>query len=554
MREVFLAKKGDIEGCLDFLHEMVDSKKIDKREKTRALLMAEEVLVRLDQASDEGSRIRISISKRHGNLKISLSSKGHAFDLYGGEFFEDMTSAHLDIEGMSGSTEEEIRAILLRSFQNKIKYTHKAHENRVQITISKSRYRMLCLTMTGMVLGILTGVLIHAFLPEATADWINDNILTTVTTMFMNSLKIIIAPVVFLSIATSVSGFGNMSELGRIGAKTMSFYFLTSVLALGVGTGMYFIFQTGDPALVSQVGDATQLAEAANGTSTSLLSTFINIVPSNFVKPFFESDMLQIIFLAIVFGLAVSLIGEKGKATRNILESLNEVFMKITMIFMVIIPLATFCSMCSMVLSVGAKAMVSVLTIAGAATLSVLVMIPVYLLLLALFVRVNPFRVFKKYLPTMLQVFSMSSSNASIPLNMRTCREELGIHPRVYSLTIPLGATINMDGSCILLVFLSLSFCSVFGVPITLGRLMMILVITLLLSIGTPGIPNAGLISLALLVEQVSIPLASVTLVMGIYPVLSMFSTANNCLGDVVGTLCVARSEGLVDMDVLKKK
>ena len=509
--------------------------------------MAEEVLVRLDHDAEEGAEICLQIRSHYGNTQIVMSVRGPRIDLFDSSFFEDATDAHFDIDGMSGATEEEIRGVLIRSFRDQMKFSYRGNENCVQITIARSRYRMLVLTMAGLVLGILCGILFRSILSAAACEWIDKNIMETITTVFMNSLKIIIAPVVFLSIITSVSGFGNMSQLGRLGVKTMGFYLMTSVLALAIGTGIFFLLQTGDPILATDLGDVTQIAEASRTTSTSLLSTLVGIVPDNLLKPFIESSLLQIIFLAIIIGLAMGFVGEKANPVKKIVDSLNDIFTKVTEMFIKLIPIATFCSLCSMVLSIGADSMVSVLKIVGGTVFAILLMIPVYSILLMIFGRMNPITVLKKYFPTMVQVFSLNSSNASVPLNMKACKDDLGVHPRVYSLTIPLGATINMDATCVALVFISLSFCNVFGMEITLSKLFTILIITLLLSLGMPGVPNAGVVALAMLVEQVAIPVEAVSLVMGIWPIIGMFSTANNCLGDIVGTLCVGKSEGLVN-------
>ena len=551
MKKTLKAKKGDISECLDFIHEIIDGQKLDKSEKNRALLAAEEALVKLDQATPEGKSIHITITRRYGRTNLTMTARGDEFDLYANEFFEDMTAAKVDLEDMTAGTEEEIRSLLLRSFEDKISYSANKGVNKIRISIAKSRYQSLFRTLTGMVAGLLFGVLFSAILPEAANSWINDNVLNTITTIFMNMLKIVIGPVVFFSIATSVSGFGNMSELGRVGAKTLGFYTLTSVIAISIGVAIHTLIPTGDPNLATQITeDVSQITDAAGQTSTSVLDTLINIVPNNLFRPFLEADMLQVIFLAVICGLAVSILGKRTQLLSNLFDNCNELFMKITTMFMKLIPLATFCSMCSMVLTTGARSFISVLSIVGGFLLCVMIMICVYLVLLLVFARVNPFRVMKKYFPTMVQVFSICSSNAAIPINMNSCRNDLGIHPRIYSLTIPLGATLNMDGCNIALSFFGLSFCHIFGIPVTMDLLLPLVLMILLLSMGAPGIPNSGLILLTMVLAQIHVPVAAISLVMGIWPIEDMFGTANNCLGDVVGTFVVAKSEGLVDMEV----
>ncbi len=211
-------------------------------------------------------------------------------------------------------------------------------------------------------------------------------------------------------------------------------------------------------------------------------------------------------------------------------------------------PVAIFCSITSTILKMGMETLVSVLTIFGTYLFALACMIAVYCLLILLKGRLSPVPLLRKYAPIMLQVFSMSSSNASIPINMEVCGKKLGIGWKVYSLSIPLGATINMDGTCINLAVFSLAIAKAYGVEITGSAIFSLVITIFVLSMGAPGIPGVGLICLSVLLTQIGIPVEAVGLVMGIDSLVGMFNTMINCLGDVSITTIVAKSEGLIDI------
>ena len=262
--------------------------------------------------------------------------------------------------------------------------------------------------------------------------------------------------------------------------------------------------------------------------------------------------MLQLIFMAILSGIAISLIGSLAKILVDFIRACNELFIKITSIIIKVMPLAIFCSITEMMLKIGLGTIMSVLGIVGVILLGFIAMMLVYFIMLIIFGRVNPLLFLKKYGNTMLQVFALNSSNAAIPINMDICDKELGIAPKVYSLSIPLGATVNMDGTCIKLGIYSLALAGMYGIEISGSMLFSLIISIFVLSVGTPGIPGSGIISLSILLAAIGVPIEAVGIVMGVDSIMGMFSAMSNCLGDVVATTIVARSEGLLDMSAWK--
>ena len=517
--------------------------------------MTEEALVHLFERTDKDTLVKLSIRKAFGNVSIDLTAKGQEFDFINTELLNEAFGMSLAEEDLGERTEDSIRQLVLKSFADKLKYRHSKGVNHVRIEAVRSQYALLYMTLAGLFGGLIFGLILK-FLPGGMADNINKNVFSLVTTVFMNGLQTVVTPVVFFSIATSIAGFGDISEIGKIGGKVMISYILTSVVAILLGIGLFFVFHPGDPSIAQGITGTDMVVSAediAAMQSVSIRDTLLNLVPSNIVKPFLESNMLQVIVIAIFCGIGTGMIGRFSTIIKDMFEALNELFQKITVILVQLIPIVTFCSMASMMIAVGGDAVVSVLGIAGLVLLGLFAMMIVYSVLIVIFTGANPIRFYKEYGPTMLQVFSLSSSNAAIPLNMKACGEKLGISPKVYSFSIPLGATINMNGACIMLSVFALSLARIYGVTISGSMLVMMCVTIILLSMGAPGIPGMGIILLAVILTQFGIPIVGVSLVMGINSLLDMSVTAVNCLGDVVTTFIVAKSEGLMDAKVFGK-
>ena len=359
----------------------------------------------------------------------------------------------------------------------------------------------------------------------------------------------VVAPVVFFSIISCIVQFSDLSDLGRIGIKILALYILTTFISVAVGFGAFFLFKPGNADLAEGL-----MADVSSITSQtmdiSVKETIVNIVPSNFTAPFLNSNMMQLIFLAVLFGIATGLIGKYSAMLTDFFQALNDLFLQVTTMIIKVMPVAVFCSIASMMISLGINSILSVMGMFGTFLFGLVCMIIVYCLMMLLFVRLNPIPLLRKYASVMLQVFSMSSSNASIPINMEVCEKKLGISAKVFSLSIPLGATLNMDGTCINLAVFSLALAKTYGISVTGGMLLSMVGSIVVLSMGAPGIPGVGVICLSVLLAQMNVPLEAIGLIMGINPLIGMFNTVNNCLGDVAVTSIVAKSEGEMDLNV----
>lgn len=557
--KTFPADMSGLDGSLEFVRQQLKAMGVGKKEVASAMLATEESLIGLighaGAASGDGAgassapTVSVSVSKWLGNVSIRLSARGEHFDLT----VDTPFGLRLALDDAGFDAEAAIRNTILRSFGDKLQYKCRGGVNTVRILVKKSERKQLYLTLGALLLAIVLGFLFKLVLPLDVQAGLDGYVLTPVKTMFLNALKMIVAPVVFFSIVSCVSQFGNFSEFGKMGAKTLGFYMTTTFIAILVGGGIFALLHPGDPSLMASVQGAAGESAAAvdgSGASVSILDTIVDIVPANFIQPFLDSNMMQIIFIAVLCGVAVGAIGSYSEPLKNFFEACNTLFLKVTTIIVAVIPLAVFCSMTSLVMTTGVGTLTALLSLVGTFVLGLACMIALYCLILTLVGRLNPLTFLRKYAPTMLTCFTLSSSSASMPFNLRACQDTLGVSPKVCSFSIPLGATVNMDGTCIYLAVASLFLARVYGIELGGADLFMMFFSIFLLSVGAPGIPGSALVCLSVLLVQVGIPVEAVSLIMGIDPFFSMLRAMSNCTGDVVASVVVAKSEKMFDAEV----
>lgn len=540
------ADKEGIGAALTHIDQILSGYGLKRKDVIRKMLAAEEVMTVLLDHAEKAREIRLSIRRLLGDITIEISVAGEEFPFEQSLHF----GVDLDTEELGSDAELTIRNTILRSVVEDLKYRHRSGMNSVRITVVKNRRAMLYKTLGAMALAILLGGFLRILAPAELHSALNENLLIPIKTMFMNALKMVVAPVVFFSIVSCVGQFGDLTEMGKIGGRVIGLYMVTTVIATAVGVGMFFLFRPGDPASLAAAGAEAYTAQQMD---ISLIDTLVGIVPGNFIKPFLEANMLQLIFLAVLCGIAVGMIGKYSRLLSDLFTAFNDLFLKITVLLVRFMPLAAFCSILSMMLQTGAQTLLSILSIFAVFLLGLVVMMTVYCLMMLLISRLNPVPFLKKYTSTMLQVFSVASSNAALPLNIDACKK-LGISPKVYSLALPLGATINMDGTCIYLSVVALSLARIYGVEIPPAALLSVVVSIIVLSIGAPGVPGSGLICLSVLLTQLGVPVEAVGLVMGIDPLVGMLRCMSNCLGDVAVSCIVAGQEDLLDMDTYKRE
>lgn len=522
--------KKNLKEILDFINSEIKKHKLKKSEENRASLMAEETLMTLIEHTS-GDTIKIITSYLSGTFKIKLISKGEAFD------------------PLSVSGDDPMKEALMKSFAEDIHTRYHKNTNIITITAYKSRYMLLYKLAIWGLAGLLISLLLKTFASAELCKWISEEIMDSGQTLFMNCLNMLIPPLVFFSIASAIMGFGNISQLGRIGGKLMGIYMMTTLCATFFGFAMVEIFKPYNYGVASLSLDASLEA----GVGLSFKDSLLNIVPDNFIKAFLNGDTMQIIFLAIFLGVAVAAVGNKAKPVQDFINAGNEVFLKMTNSLVSLIPVLIFCIVSKSVLSSrsGSGAVMAKPIAIGIAIYlgTVVVMIIFYHLLLRFAGGLKPLVFSKKYLPYMPQIIGTGSSSALIPFNMKFC-DDIGIDKKVYALSIPLGATVNMDGTTIYMAVFGLILARLYGLPINLPVYFTMAFTIFMLSAGAPPVMGSSIICLSALLRTLGLPVSeAITMVLGIEVIAGLVRTANNAICDIVGSLIVAKQERLLNQD-----
>ncbi|USD68080.1 dicarboxylate/amino acid:cation symporter [Vibrio sp. SCSIO 43136] len=396
----------------------------------------------------------------------------------------------------------------------------------------------------GMVLGIFTGFAIRTLFAENgfVDAYIVNGLLDVGGQIFIASLKMLVVPLVFVSLVCGTSSLKDITTLGRLGGKTLSFYLITTAVAITLALTMGTVFQPGAGA------DLTAASSFQSATAPSLGEVIVGMFPTNPISAMAEGKTLQVIVFAVLFGIAISAAGKPGERIAAIFEDLNEVIMKLVALLMNLAPYGVFCLMAKLFTGLGLDAIVNLAEyfVVLAATLMIHGLIT-YSILLKVFTGLNPIVFLRKMEDAIMFAFSTASSNATIPVTLETVKNRLGVKNRVASFTVPLGATVNMDGTAIMQGVATAFIAQAFNIDLTMGDYLTVIFTATLASIGTAGVPGVGLVMLAMVLGQVGLPLEGIALIMGVDRLLDMIRTAVNITGDSAVSVIVAKSEGDLD-------
>ncbi len=400
--------------------------------------------------------------------------------------------------------------------------------------------------MLAMGLGALLGIAINLFFKDSALvdQFVTGGILHVIGAIFVAALKMLVVPLVFVSLLGGVTALGDISALGRIGFKAVSLYLLTTAIAISLALGLAVMINPGEG-----VNAVSETASFSAKEAPPLSQVIIDMVPSNPISAMADGNMLQVIVFALLFGVALTMSGEKGRHVLNFFNDLNVVIAHMVDIIMKLAPLGVFALIAKTFATQGLDI---ILPLAGyflvVASALVLHAIFSYGLLLQIFGRLNPYSFFYKMRSVQLFAFSTASSNATIPVNLKNVEERLGADNSIASFTVPLGATINMDGTAIMQGVATVFIANVYGIELGISEFLTVILTATLASIGTAGVPGVGLIMLAMVLAQVGLPVEGIALIIGVDRLLDMMRTAVNVTGDAAVTCIVAKSEKRLDL------
>ena len=422
----------------------------------------------------------------------------------------------------------------------------------------KKKMGLTTMIFISLIMGAAIGAIINTWFMDIDVikNVIVEGVFYVIGQGFISLMKMLVVPLVFFSIICGAAAIGDTKTLGSVGVRTIGFYLATTMIAVAVALGIAKLINPGIGLDMSAIENVkTTVSSSSTQTDMSLTDTILNIIPTNPIAALANGEMLQIIVFALLVGVILAKLKEKAQLVTNFCTQCNDIMMEMTMMIMKIAPIGVFCLIGRTFSELGFSAMVPMFKymITVICGLGVQCFV-VYMILLKVFTGLNPFKFAKKFFPVQAFAFSTATYNATIPLNIDTLEEKMGVSRKISSFTIPLGATINMDGTSIMQGVAVVFVAQAFGIHLTPADYATVIVTATLASVGTAGVPSVGLITLAMVFDSVGLPVSGIGLIMGIDRILDMLRTAVNITGDAVCTTIVAKQNNALDVDVFNKE
>ena len=412
--------------------------------------------------------------------------------------------------------------------------------------MKKKKLSLTTVIFIALLLGAITGLVLNLWVP---AGFVRDQVFVegifyVFGQGFIRLMQMLVVPLVFCSLVCGSMAIGDTKKLGKVGVKTMGFYLLTTAIAVSVAIFIAFCINPG----VGLYMGTMETAEAVSVEKTSFAETLLNIIPTNPIAALANGEMLPLILFALIIGVILAHRGERADTVANFFSQFNDIMMDMTTGVMKLAPIGVFCLIARTFAGLGLDAFLPLLKYMGAVLLALAVQcLVVYQVFLKVFTGLSPIKFLKKFAPVMAFAFSTATSNATIPLSIDTLHRKMGVSKKISSFTIPLGATINMDGTAIMQGVAVVFAAQAFHIDLTMADFLTVIATATLASIGTAGVPSVGLITLSMVFNSVGLPVEAIGLIMGIDRILDMTRTAVNITGDAVCTAIVAKQDGALD-------
>ena len=516
------------------LEHRLSSLNVAKKDSLRAQLLAEEIFWRTINYGHAAQVEVQPIKNFFGKVQIQMTAAGAPYNplIEVSDWNED------------GEDEDYFRMMILKANRQKLNWSHKQNRNVVTIDVRGESNRQLRLTVTCIVGGLVCGVLMKEFLsPEAIA-LVNEDVISPISTMFLNALKMVIAPVIFFSIISGITGMGAGASIGKIGSKLIGLYLATSAVASVVGLLIAIILFSGD---VPQIGTIPSSGGEVSSYEFSMIQFIVGIIPNNLINPIANGNMLQIIFLAVLFGSCLNAFGDKVQLLQEIISNCNEFFLKVVGVIVEFVPLIVFFAMITMVFKMGVDTVLMMGKLIAGQLIGCGAMLGVYALLINFIGKISPLPFLKKIPEIWAVPFATSSSAVTMPLTMKFCADKMGISPKITSFSIPIGTTVNMDGSCIYLPTAIIMFLKMYGVEVDMHAIIIICAMTISLSVGIPAMPNAAVICILTVTALFGVPADIAGLLFCIGIICERIVTCLNVTGDIAASTILSRTENLFD-------
>lgn len=509
-----------------------------KKEILTGELLLEETFSRLENASGNPEHFegKISIRKRFGDISLSVSVRGEAYNPFVSmeEVFDD---------------EEEMHVFaLLKAHKNSLSYNRRNGDNIISIQVHSSSSKRALQIMTGLVAGLLLGVVLKLILHEGMITWLEQVLLTPIQSMFIQALMMLAGPLIFFSIMSGIVGMSNAADIGKMGGKLLVVSIIKLALVLLIGTALGLWVGT-----IPEMTEFIQQSKAEDVKVINMIELIVGIVPKSVIIPFASNNMLQILFIALFFGILLAKAGDRAAGAKGVVEFCNRFTMDAMGVLMPVMPFVVAVSMTKMMLHTD----LSMLLVYGKIILTGYIAFPLMILLFTILIgvvgRISPIQFVRKTLSYSVIPFSLCNSSACMPETIKFCREKLGIDEKLTMFAIPVGAQFNMTGSGIYLMMVVFIMRLSCGLPVDIDFLLPYFVGALMLTFTFPSIPGAVVVVMASIFELAGVPSSLVMLFIGIDPIMDGIRTAGNVAGDISSAFIMALLDNKVDEEIYNK-
>ncbi len=520
------------------LQQYLRERRTEEKDIQTTLLLVEEISVRFLEHTPHVP-VLVRVRDRFGSITVILENEAEDFNPIS------------EIKDWGTESEDYFRTLIFRANSEKLDYARQNSRNVIHIKARQPKYNMMFMALAMLVVGTLLGVvMVHTMSPERT-KLIDYQLFDTIRTLFFNALGMLIVPMIFCSVVTTIAGLSSLSDTGRLGGKAMRTYSLTTVLAILVGFGTAFLLLPREfSESVQSIAAGRPAEEAADLLGRD---TIINLIPKNLVTPILEANIMQVMLLAVFVGVALGILGEKIQVVSKLIEDLTRLFQVLVNMVAAFMPLVTLVSMASLIITVGLPVLPLLLQLVGAEFFALIVLWLLYSVQL-MTSGISPIP-FWKAMPGYFRKTGLPNySGAYLPHSMELCTRQFGVSPRVASFTTSLGATINMDGACIHFVLCSVLFARLYGLDLDGHMILTIAVAVFILSMGDSAVQNSSLLSMTSILTLIGVPTSALGLILGVDQFLDMIRCGSNILGDLSSTLTIAKSEQEMDLEKYNAK
>ncbi len=535
----FPCETKSIPKAVEYVRKLLIAKKVERSLITKAMLKFEDTVNGIiEKAAGPEEEFTVFVSSRtRRKLQLTVKCPGEQLSI------DDILQV-FEYDSYGSEVGSVMKEKLMPLFSKGIRLKYKYGINTACINVAERKISRLAVNFILMFAAIASGIALRLILPAGAVELLANIVLGTVITVFFNLLKMIVAPLVFVTILSSIIGFGDLKALGRISARTIGLFVFFSVIALIVGVLVFELLPAGDASLISmvQLGNDTAASDQTSPLE-SLRLMLIGIFPSNLIAPFVNNDVLPVIFIAVLFGVCIGRMqSDHQEKMINAVDIVSDLINRVTGLITGVIPAMIFCSMARLALTINVGQIGSFALFLADMLIGCLIIMIIFAVSMKLQGN-SPAEFFKGYAPALVTAFTTASSSATVPVSLRCCRENLKIPDYITYFVVPLGSTINMNGSCIVLTVNALFLARAYGIDVTPDMLIPAMIMILLFSMAAPGVPGSLTIMLAAVLPLLSVPAEAANLTIGFASIMGMLLVPVNSTGDAMVALMNKKAE-----------